>query len=499
MSRLDSEEVLVHTERPEYIRNMCLVGDSGHLLDALASREVFCRREDYRYYDRCCDDRERIPVHCPYMVLRYTPNTHDDYFMNLVPLSDCTPDAMSSLLITDGALLVVDAIKGLDSRLERLLPHVLQEYNTPVLFIDNFDKLVTEAPDGEAVYQRISQVLASLNRMIAVFGRTDNSDLLLDPIKGNVAFGCSTWGFTIGNFASIYSAQLGVEREKLLPRLWGDHYYDKENRLWKTENSAATPSKRSFVQFIVEPIIKLTTALVNNEKEVVKDMLEKLSLKLSREEEELSPKQLLRSVMGRWLNTADAVLSMAATHLPSPVVAQKYRTQQLYQGPQEDQCAIAMRECDPKGPLMVYVAKLFPSSEKGRFFAFARVFSGTVESGMRLRIMGSQYKPGFKQDLFEKCIQRVILWFSGKRECVPSVRCGNFVVLVGIDAYLAKTGTLSNCSEAFPFKTLPYSLSPVVQTFVNVKNPANLSKLIHGMKNLSKTDPQIRCVSEESG
>jgi elongation factor 2 len=40
-----------------------------------------------------------------------------------------------------------------------------------------------------------------------------------------------------------------------------------------------------------------------------------------------------------------------------------------------------MRECDPKGPLVIYISKMVPSLDKGRFVAFGRVFSGTVSAG----------------------------------------------------------------------------------------------------------------------
>jgi len=40
-----------------------------------------------------------------------------------------------------------------------------------------------------------------------------------------------------------------------------------------------------------------------------------------------------------------------------------------------------MRECNPKGPLMMYVSKMVPTSDKGRFVAFGRVFSGTISTG----------------------------------------------------------------------------------------------------------------------
>lgn len=52
---------------------------------------------------------------------------------------------------------------------------------------------------------------------------------------------------------------------------------------------------------------------------------------------------------------------MIITHLPSPKTAQKYRVKYLYEGPQEDDIAEAMRNCDPKGPLVVYISKMVPA------------------------------------------------------------------------------------------------------------------------------------------
>jgi elongation factor 2 len=40
-----------------------------------------------------------------------------------------------------------------------------------------------------------------------------------------------------------------------------------------------------------------------------------------------------------------------------------------------------MRNCDPDGPLMMYISKMVPTNDKGRFYAFGRVFAGTVATG----------------------------------------------------------------------------------------------------------------------
>lgn len=80
---------------------------------------------------------------------------------------------------------------------------------------------------------------------------------------------------------------------------------------------------------------------------------------------------------------------MSIFHLPSPKTSQSYRTEHLYKGPQNDLLAVSMKNCDPKGPLMVYITKMIPTNEKGKFFAFGRVFSGTVTSGQKVKIMGN--------------------------------------------------------------------------------------------------------------
>ena len=51
-------------------------------------------------------------------------------------------------------------------------------------------------------------------------------------------------------------------------------------------------------------------------------------------------KDLMSIIMRRWLPAGDAMLQMITVHLPSPVEAQAYRTELLYEGPMDDQAAL---------------------------------------------------------------------------------------------------------------------------------------------------------------
>merc|ERR1711981_1024287 len=117
-----------------------------------------------------------------------------------------------------------------------------------------------------------------------------------------------------------------------------------------------------------------------------------------------------------WINAAEALIEMIILRLPSPRVAQGYRAAYLYEGPIEDVCGQAIKTCNPNGPLMVFISKMVPTNDKGRFFAFGRVFSGIAKTGAKVRIMGPNYKPGPKTDLNVKNIQRTVIMMGGKQD-----------------------------------------------------------------------------------
>ena len=56
-----------------------------------------------------------------------------------------------------------------------------------------------------------------------------------------------------------------------------------------------------------------------------------------------------------------------------------------------------MKNCNPDGPLMLYVSKMIPTAEGRRFYAFGRVFSGTVSTGQKVRVLGPDFRPGQKE------------------------------------------------------------------------------------------------------
>merc|ERR1712157_682745 len=125
--------------------------------------------------------------------------------------------------------------------------------------------------------------------------------------------------------------------------------------------------------------------------------------------------------------------------------------------------------------------------------------SGTIATGQKVRIQGPHYKPGSKEDLNVKNIQRTVLMMGRTTEQIADVPCGNTVALVGIDQFILKSGTLTTIDTAHNIADMKYSVSPVVKVAVKVKDGKELPKTVEGLKKLSKSDPLVVCTIEESG
>jgi len=116
---------------------------------------------------------------------------------------------------------------------------------------------------------------------------------------------------------------------------------------------------------------------------------------------------------------------------------------------------------------------MFPTKDFSRFRAFGRVFSGTVATGMKIRIQGGQYEPGKKHDMYIKSVQRTILMMGGKEEPISDVPCGNTCAIIGIDDCIKKQATIVNEKQenAHNIRMMKYTVSPVVRVAVNPSKP----------------------------
>merc|ERR1719435_287259 len=427
------------------------------------------------------------------------------YLINLIDSPghvDFSSEVTAALRVTDGALVVVDCVSGVCVQTETVLRQAIAERIKPVLFMNKMDRALLELQlEQEELYQTFQRIVENVNVIIATYNDDQGpmGEMRVDPSKGSVGFGSGLhgWAFSVKEFADIYSGLFKVPAAKLMGKLWGENFFNKKTKKWaKTKDQ---DNERAFIMYILDPIFRLFDCIMNFKKEETAKLLETLKIKLPVDDRDKEGKALMKVVMRTWLPAGDTLFYMITVHLPSPVTAQKYRAEMLYQGPADDEACMGIKNCDTEGPLMMYVSKMVPTSDKGRFYAFGRVFSGKVGSGLKVRIMGPNYEPGGKSDLYEKSIQRTILMMGRYIEAIEDVPCGNICGLVGVDQFLVKTGTISTFKDAHNMKVMKFSVSPVVRVAVEPKNPADLPKLVEGLKRLAKSDPMVQCIIEESG
>jgi len=508
------------------VRNMSVIAHVDHgkstLTDSLVQRAGIIsagKAGEARYTDTRKDEQERGITIKSTAISLYAEMSEDDckeivgetkgnkFLINLIDSPghvDFSSEVTAALRVTDGALVVVDTVEGVCVQTETVLRQALGERIKPVLIINKVDRAILELQvDKEELYQTFSRTIESVNVIISTYQDEALGDVQVYPDQGTVAFGSGLhgWAFTIREFADKYASKFGVDRNKMMKRLWGDHYFNPKTKKWtnKATDHKGNALTRSFAMFVLDPIYKLIGAIMNGKTEQAKVMIEKLGIQLKGDEKDLEGKQLMKVAMRKFLPAADAMLEMIVIHLPSPVTAQKYRAELLYEGPKDDANCTAIKNCDPTADLMLYISKMVPTSDKGRFYAFGRVFAGTVKSGMKVRIQGPNYVPGKKEDLFVKAVQRTVLMMGRFVEAIDDCPAGNIVGLVGIDQYLLKSGTLTTSESAYNLKVMKFSVSPVVEVAVDVKNGNDLPKLVEGLKRLSKSDPCVLCKMSESG
>merc|ERR1712178_500031 len=508
---------------PANIRNMSVIAHVDHgkstLTDSLIAKAGIISAADAvdkRNTDTRQDEQERgitikstgvsLYFEAPEAVKPLIEKPSDPnagFLINLIDSPghvDFSSEVTAALRVTDGALVVMDCVEGVCVQTETVLRQALQERVKPVCMINKVDRTILELQSElEDTYLNFVKILENANVIIATYNDEALGDCQVFPDAGTVAFGSGlqSWAFTLNHFANLYAAKFKTDADKLMKKMWGNNFFDVKSGKWSKKESDT--NVRGFCKFVLEPIFKMFKLIMDGKKEKYTKLINMVGVNLTSDEKDLVAKPLVKTVMRKWLPASDALLEMIVLQLPSPAKAQKYRTENLYEGPMDDPCAISMKDCDPNGPLMVYISKMVPTADNSRFTAFGRVFAGKIKTGQKARIMGPNYLPGKKEDLYVKNIQRVMLMMAGKTEAIDDVPCGNTVGVVGIDQFILKTGTICDNELAHNIRVMKYSVSPVVQMSVRPKNPQDLPKLVEGLKRLSKSDPIVQCTTSESG
>lgn len=354
-------------------------------------------------------------------------------------------------------------------------------------------------------YHKLRHTIEAINTHITAFSSTAGNVQVIDPAHGNVCFASASagWSFTLQSFAKLYVKLHGIpfDAYKFASRLWGDYYFDPDTRGFKRKQPSSGV-ERSFVQFVLEPLYKIYSQVIGEHKKSVEQTLAELGVTLSNAAYRLNVRPLLRLACSSVFGTATGFTDMLVHHIPSAKDAATSKVEHIYTGPKDSTLYQSMEDCDPHGPLMVNVTKLYPKSDCSIFDAFGRVYSGKIMTGQTLRVLGEGYSPDDEEDMTVKEITKLWVYQARYRIPISEAPPGAWVLIEGVDASIMKTATLCNQDydeDVYIFRPLLFNTLPVVKTATEPLNPSELPKMVEGLRKISKSYPLAITKVEESG
>ncbi|THZ02869.1 U5 small nuclear ribonucleo protein component [Aureobasidium pullulans] len=513
---------------PDQIRNVALAGHLHHgktafmdmlvmqthnIQEKLDKRKGRDRDEQLRYTDTHLLERERgVSIKTGPMSLVLPATKGKSHLINMLDTPghvNFADEVAASLRLVDGVVLVVDVVEGVQVQTEMVIKHAVLNHLPLVLVVNKMDRLILELklPPADA-YFKLKHVVEEVNTVIENTIPGQGEKYRVSPEKGNVAFACSMmgWCFTLPSFAHMYAetyAGSGLDVPEFSRRLWGDIYYNPGSRNF-TRRGTEPASKRSFVNFVLEPIYKLYSHTISESPEDLKKTLESLGIYLKPTQLRANAKDLLKMACEQFFGPATGFVDMVVDHVPSPVEGAKQKLDNYYTGPTDTKTAESMLSCDQDGPLIVHVTKLFNTTDATGFNAFGRVMSGTARPGQKVRVLGEGYTIEDEEDMVEATISDV--WIGESRYNIPTsgVPAGNFVLLGGVDNSIVKTATvvapkLPEDEDAYIFRPVQHFFESVFKVAVEPINPSELPKMLDGLRKVNKSYPLITTKVEESG
>ncbi|KAJ6241086.1 u5 small nuclear ribonucleoprotein component [Anaeramoeba flamelloides] len=513
------------------IRNICIAGHLHHgkttFLDNLVQQTHpnFNQKKHEGFTDTRVDEHKRgVSIKSTPLSLILPDLRYRSYLFHMVdtPGGVVFGDEFTSVLrICDGIVLIVDAVEGVLMQTKQIIKEAISNCIPIVLVVNKIDRLILDLklPPKDA-YQKIRLTIEEVNTIINKH-QTNTSyyeQPRLSPETGNVCFASSRdgWCFTVNSFAKKYldKSEDNFDYLKFAKRLWGDIFFNPKTRKFVGKKNRTKKYPRSFVQFILEPIYKLYSQIIGESPKTLKKHLDQLEIKISKKVLHGNVRQLLRSILSQFFKNFNGFVDMCVQHLPSPSAQAKYKLDSIYVGSHKGVIGESLKICDPEGPLMVNVVKLIERKDCERFDCLARIFSGTLRAGQKVKIYSEKYIIGETEGISNKTVGRILLGVGRYCHELKEIGAGNIILIENIDKKIGKFATLTNYTneenqeneeieieneKQSVFKKIQYHLKPVIKIGIEPLKPQELPRMIEGLSRILKSYPALQAKKEESG
>ncbi|MHA1864820.1 MAG: GTP-binding protein [Candidatus Thorarchaeota archaeon] len=321
-------ELVTETER---IRNVTVIAHIDHgkttLTDSLIAASGLLSKDvagTARLLDYDLIEQQRgITIKASGITILHSMN-NQDHLINLIDTPghiDFSSHVTRGLRLTDGAIIVVDAIEGIMVQTETVTRQAMQEFVQPVLFVNKIDRLLRERKlSARKTADEINRVVREFNAML---GKYLDDDLLEE------------WEVSFNKG----SLSVGSALDK-----WGIDFETLKQKAGGSENS---------------------TDLVNAFIEILEEI------------NEVYKEEKRKDLMNMY-PVSRVILNSVVRIIPNPIRAQEFRIPSFWKGDLESKEGRSLITCDSKGPCICLVGDVQPDRHASTVSAI-RVFSGTLE------------------------------------------------------------------------------------------------------------------------
>ncbi|KAG5421548.1 SNU114 [Candida metapsilosis] len=485
-----SREYMVNTihEVPERIRNVCIVGNfqSGKtsFVDQLVQKTLVegDRKSNHsrysqplRYLDNHKLEIEReASIKTSPITLMLPDSRSRSFVLSLLDTpghADFGDEAVAGLELSDGAILVVDAVMGLNYKDKLLLNEIIQRNLPLVLVLNKIDRLILELrlPPKDA-YLKLFNIIDDVNQYIdRNTNENNNNTKMLSPTLNNVIFASAEFGisFTLSSFARLYAKTQSpdVQVDEFQERLWGEYFHNYEkNEITTNSNGGKYPN--TFVKFVLETVYQIAIYVLTTEpphKDLAKLLWDNFRASVPKSEYKKDVKVLLKSVFKAvFKHDTGFVDSITESFTPSCTYAKD-------------------------APLLGKVSKFVESPNGESFLALVRIYSGQLNAGDHIKVYVEE---GDDEEVRE--INAVVkqLYLPGGRYNVPVDSISNTIALIDdIDSSIKKGATIvSHDNVKDPAFQIPnYAVTSVLKVAVEPMNPNDRPLLLEGLDKISRS------------
>ncbi|MHA1929357.1 MAG: GTP-binding protein [Candidatus Thorarchaeota archaeon] len=331
-----NERVIGQINKTERIRNCTVIAHIDHgkttLVDSLISSSGLLSKDvaaKARLLDYDLIEQERgitIKASGISLIHEYKEESNLIHLIDTPGHIDFSSHVTRGLRLTDGAIIVIDAIEGLMVQTETVTRQAMYELVRPVLFVNKIDRLINERKlDAMKVATEINKTVREFNAMLGKYIDDLLEEWEVSFLKGSLSVG-----------SALHKWGIGIDT--LLERAGG--------------STDAADLSQAFMD-IIEEIVE------SYQNEEQSDLSEKYPL----------AKVVLDSVIGT---------------VPNPASAQQYRVPVFWDGDKESQIGKNLLSCSTEEPCYVLVGDVQPDRHANTVAA-VRIFSGLLKRAAPLK------------------------------------------------------------------------------------------------------------------